>query len=107
MLPAPACRAAVLALAVCVPLAAAGARPEPRAVTPRGPLAAAEQSVVKLFEATAPSVAYVTTERVQLSGFFTAEVSRGAGSGFVWDERGHVVTNYHVVEGARNVRVQL
>lgn len=82
-------------------------RAEPRAVTPRGPLAASEQSVVNLFEAAAPSVAYITTEVVQRTGFFTAEVGQGAGSGFVWDSAGHVVTNFHVVEGARRVFVQL
>ncbi|MEY8877480.1 MAG: S1C family serine protease, partial [Leptothrix sp. (in: b-proteobacteria)] len=36
-----------------------------------------------------------------------AEGGRGAGSGFVWDASGHVVTNYHVVEGASRVFVQL
>ncbi|MBQ0932824.1 trypsin-like peptidase domain-containing protein [Ideonella sp. 4Y16] len=80
----------------------------PRAVTPRGPLLAQEQQVVNLFESTAPSVAYITTEVVQMNGFFLRpEVSQGAGSGFVWDASGHVVTNNHVVEDARRVFVQL
>ncbi|HET9471656.1 MAG TPA: trypsin-like peptidase domain-containing protein [Usitatibacter sp.] len=79
----------------------------PRAVAPRGPLDPAEEAVVRLFQRAAPSVAYINTERVELSGFFTAQVYQGAGSGFVWDERGHIVTNYHVVENARSVRVQL
>jgi 2-alkenal reductase len=52
-------------------------------------------------------VAYITTEILQPTGFFTAAVAKGAGSGFVWDADGHVVTNYHVVEGARSVFVQL
>jgi len=80
---------------------------EPRAVAPRGPLTANEQSVVRLFEATAPSVAYITTESVARTGFFTTQVAQGAGSGFVWDTAGHVVTNNHVVENARTVSVQL
>ncbi len=80
---------------------------EPRAVTPRGPLNASEQSVVKLFETAAPSVAYINTERLEPTSFFTVEVAKGAGSGFVWDQAGHVVTNYHVVEDARTVQVQL
>jgi len=79
----------------------------PRAVAPRGPLDPAEEAVVRLFQRAAPSVAYINTERVELSGFFTTQVYQGAGSGFVWDERGHIVTNYHVVENARSVRVQL
>ena len=82
-------------------------RPEPRAVAPRGPLSPSEQTLIGLFDATAPSVAYITTEVVQQTGFFTAGVGQGAGSGFVWDGAGHVVTNFHVVEGARRVFVRL
>ena len=80
---------------------------EPRPVTPRGSLPAVEQAQVELFENAAPSVAYITTEVLQATGFFTATVAHGAGSGFVWDGEGHVVTNNHVVEGARSVYVQL
>jgi len=82
-------------------------RVEPRAVTPRAPLPHAEQALIELFDNAAPSVAYITTEVVQPTGFFTARVAHGAGSGFVWDGDGHVVTNDHVVEGARSVFVQL
>ncbi|WP_028312559.1 S1C family serine protease [Derxia gummosa] len=80
---------------------------QPRPVTPRGALGADEQALVSLFEATAPSVAYITTETLQATGLFRAEVQQGAGSGFVWDGAGHIVTNNHVVEGARRVFVQL
>ena len=79
----------------------------PRSVTPRGALPAAEQQVVDLFAAAAPSVAYITSEVLQQSSLFGAEVSQAAGSGFVWDVHGHVVTNNHVVEGARRLFVQL
>ena len=41
---------------------------EPRAVTPRGPLLESEKSLVALFEQAAPSVAYITTERLERSG---------------------------------------
>ena len=37
----------------------------------------------------------------------TAQARGGAGSGFIWDRAGHVVTNHHVVAGARRVRVRL
>jgi 2-alkenal reductase len=82
-------------------------RVEPRTITARGPLPPAEQALVDLFANAAPSVAYITTEILQPTGFFTAAVAKGAGSGFVWDGNGHVVTNNHVVEGARSVFVQL
>ena len=80
---------------------------EARVVTPRGPLGASEQSVVRLFDSAAPSVAYITIERLEATSFFMIGVAQGAGSGFVWDAKGHVVTNYHVVENARVVQVQL
>ena len=80
---------------------------EPRAVSPRGPLLPAEQSVVRLFENSAPSVAYITTERLEQTSVFTVGVAKNAGSGFVWDTNGHIVTNFHVVEEARSVKVQL
>jgi 2-alkenal reductase len=82
-------------------------QPEPRPVTARGPLLAGEQAVVQLFEQAAPSVAYITTETVQFDIFSGPGVSQGAGSGFVWDTRGHVVTNHHVIAGARRISVQL
>ncbi len=80
---------------------------QPRAVTPRGPLLGDEQRIVNLFESASPSVAYITTEVVQADLWQRAEVSQGAGSGFVWDASGHVVTNNHVIQNARRVFVQL
>jgi S1-C subfamily serine protease len=35
------------------------------------------------------------------------EVPRGTGSGFLWDDRGHIVTNYHVIQGATRAEVTL
>ncbi|MFO0116041.1 MAG: S1C family serine protease [Betaproteobacteria bacterium] len=74
---------------------------EPRQVSPRGALLEQEKSLVSLFENAAPSVAYLTTETRVRRGFFGEQVgiAQGAGSGFVWDSRGHVVTNFHVVAG--------
>ena len=80
---------------------------QPRAVAPRAALTADEQATVRLFESAAPSVAYITTERLERVGLFQSAVAQGAGSGFVWDGAGHVVTNNHVVEGAQRVQVQL
>ena len=101
--------AAVLALAAAPAPAQKGAAPraEPRPVTPRGPLTPEEQAVVSLFERASQSVAYITTQGIMRRGLFVAEVQQGAGSGFVWDERGHIVTNHHVVAGAQRVQVQL
>ena len=97
----------VLAAAAIAAQGQGAPKAEPRVVSPRGPLLAHEQQLVSLFETTAPSVAYITTEQVRATGFFTAQVAQGAGSGFVWDSLGHVVTNNHVIAGARRVFVQL
>lgn len=82
---------------------------EPRSIAPRGALLEHERGLVTLFENAAPSVAYITTENLVRQGFFGNEigVSQGAGSGFVWDSAGHIVTNFHVVQGAQKVFVQL
>ncbi len=80
---------------------------EPRAVAPRGPLQESEKSLVTLFEQAAPSVAYITTERVEQTGFFSVGVAQGAGSAFTWDSAGHVVTNFHVIDNARKIMVRL
>ncbi len=78
-----------------------------RAVTPRGSLAEFETTTISIFNTAAPSVVYIFTENA-VSGFFGArQVRQGAGSGFLWDERGHVVTNYHVIDGARRIQVRL
>jgi 2-alkenal reductase len=80
---------------------------EPRTVSPAGRLSDLEKANYQLFVTASPSVAYITTERVRASPFLGVEVAQGAGSGFVWDAAGHVVTNYHVIEGANTVYVQL
>jgi 2-alkenal reductase len=74
----------------------------PRTVTPRGELSEIERHRIALFENAAPSVVYLFTE-----GGKAGERRAGAGSGFLWDAAGHVVTNYHVIEGASRVRVRL
>jgi 2-alkenal reductase len=99
--------AAVLAATTALAIAqSAPPKAEPRPVTPRGALPDGERAVVDLFHKAAPSVAYITTEVLQQSGWFVT-ASQGAGSGFVWDGEGHVVTNHHVVADARRVFVQL
>lgn len=80
----------------------------PRAITPRGDLSNHEKTIIEIFEEAAPSVVYITTNRREIRGFSIFDVPQeGTGSGFVWDEYGHVVTNYHVVRGARSVKVTL
>ena len=82
---------------------------QPRAVAPRGPLSADERNTIGVFESVSPSVVYITTVQY-VRDFFSRDVMRvpqGTGSGFIWDDAGRVVTNYHVVRGAQEALVRL
>ena len=82
---------------------------QPRAVMPRGPLAADELANVNLFKKASPSVVHITSLGVQRDMFSVnvQQVPRGTGTGFVWDGDGHIVTNFHVIQGANAARVTL
>ena len=83
--------------------------PEPRAVVARGDLAAAEKTAIDIFRSASPSVLFITTIELRRS-FFSLniyELPRGTGSGFIWDQNGHVVTNFHVIEEANRLEVTL
>ncbi len=57
-----------------------------------------EQNTVAVFKAASPSVVFVTDITVARDLFMDAvAIPQGAGSGFIWDEKGHIVTNYHVI----------
>jgi len=86
-----------------------GMTTEPRAITARGELAADERSTIEIFEQASPSVVFIST-RQRVRDLWTRNVfsvPKGSGSGFVWDDLGHVVTNNHVIEGASEATVRL
>ena len=66
-----------------------------------------EKGTIELFRNAAPSVAYITTETRSFNPFTGVVGQKGAGSGFVWDTAGHVITNFHVIAGATTVYVEL
>jgi S1-C subfamily serine protease len=81
----------------------------PRPVERRSALPQDEQATIDLFERSRGSVAYITTQ-ARVVDMWTRnmfEIPRGTGSGFAWDERGHIVTNFHVVAGAAGATVRL
>ena len=82
---------------------------EPRAIAPGGDLAADEKSTIELFERSKGSVVFITTTQLvrDRRSRNVLQIPRGAGSGFVWDADGHVVTNNHVVMGAAGAKVRL
>lgn len=80
----------------------------PRTVTPRGDLAASEKSTIEIFEAASPSVVHITSLAVRRDlNFNVQRIPEGTGTGFLWDDQGHVVTNYHVIRGGNAARVTL
>ena len=78
-------------------------------ITPRSNLASSEQSTIELFQSSSPSVVYITSlaDRRNLWTLDVTRIESGTGSGFVWDQRGHIVTNWHVIRGAAAARVTL
>lgn len=70
-----------------------------RATTPAVPLDAAEWEAAELFEKVSPSVVNVDIVQVRRAGLEDQplEQQTGAGSGFIWDDDGRIVTNYHVI----------
>jgi S1-C subfamily serine protease len=108
--------AALLACALAWPAGTAAQVPakkaaaaQPHAVAGRGALAEDELANIAVFRAVSPSTVHITTLATARSFFSAdvAEVPRGTGTGFIWDERGHIVTNFHVLQGASGARVTL
>jgi S1-C subfamily serine protease len=103
-------RYAILAAVVAV-LAASGfapcpgqppAEPPPRNFTPD------EQTNIAVYEGVNRSVVNINTKATVATGLLLIEMpSEGAGSGIVLDKQGHLLTNFHVVEGAREIQVLL
>jgi len=86
-----------------------GGTPDPRQVAPRSGLTPAERETIDLFQGASPSVVFITTLAVRRD-FFSLNVQQipsGTGSGFIWDDRGHIVTNYHVIQQADAAQVTL
>ena len=59
-----------------------------------------EERTIRLFESASPAVCFITTKAMRRSFWNYGEVESGSGSGFIWDKAGHVITNFHVINGA-------
>lgn len=65
-----------------------------------------ERNTVEIFQKAAPKVVYVhRLAKVPSLSFQRMHVSDGAGSGIIWDNKGHIVTNFHVVNGADELAI--
>ncbi|HWO24624.1 MAG TPA: trypsin-like peptidase domain-containing protein [Kofleriaceae bacterium] len=83
--------------------------PRPIAQRPDDKLGADEKATIDVFKQFSRSVVHITSieshrDRMTLN---VSEIPQGTGSGFVWDQDGHVVTNYHVVQLGNRARVTL
>ena len=81
----------------------------PRVVAARGDLAEDEKSTIELFEKSKGSVVYITTSDRAMNPWTRNmfSIPKGTGSGFIWDDAGHVVTNNHVAQSGTQARVRL
>jgi S1-C subfamily serine protease len=72
-------------------------------------LTESEQETIRLFEGSAPSVAFITSINLHRD-YWTRnvmEIPQGSGSAFVWNKDGHIVTNFHVIKGGQRAQVTL
>jgi S1-C subfamily serine protease len=78
-------------------------------VTARQALDADEQKTVDLFNRAKGSVVFISTRQRVMNPWTRniMSVPQGTGSGFVWDDSGHIVTNFHVLSGASEAGVRL
>lgn len=110
----------VLAFASIVAAAVAAIKIQPdkdagKAQTPAGPAAdkdelmALEKRTIDIYREVSPSVVSVANRAIirDLYNFRVYEVPQGAGSGFVWDKKGHIISNFHVVYEASSILVTL
>ncbi len=76
---------------------------------PRGDLSGEEQVTIDLFERASTSVVYITSLSVERDALTMNifEIPQGAGSGFIWDSRGYIVTNFHVIQSAQAAKITL
>src|SRR6185312_7365075 len=68
---------------------------------------AEEQNNINVYRKVIPTVVNITSTAVAFDFFYGAVPQQGQGSGFIIDSDGHILTNYHVIAGARQVEVTL
>jgi S1-C subfamily serine protease len=72
----------------------------PQSPKPATEILDVEAKVIGVFESAGPGVVNITNRSISYDFFQNAIPQEGSGSGFVYDRQGHIVTNFHVVEGA-------
>ncbi|WP_317931840.1 S1C family serine protease [Halioxenophilus sp. WMMB6] len=79
------------------------------AAAPAQALDTDESNNIAVYKNASASVVFVTNNTLVRDPYSFNIMSRpqGSGTGFVWDSRGHIVTNYHVIDGARQITITL
>jgi len=77
------------------------------ATAPTAQLTDEEAVNVRVYRQAAPAVANIVTRMVEYDFFFNPVPVEGAGSGFVIDSRGYILTNFHVVQEAQSIEATL
>ncbi len=71
------------------------------------PLLPVEEKTIEIYRTAVPSTVNVSNIRLARNMFYgEVEIPQGAGSGFVYDAQGHIITNYHVVQGGTSFVVR-
>jgi S1-C subfamily serine protease len=78
-------------------------------LTVHAQLSLEEENNIKIFEEVSSSVVFIKNAALQWDWFssYVYEVPQGAGSGFIWDKEGHVITNFHVIYQADKIEIAL
>ncbi len=75
----------------------------------RSGLTPEEKGTIALFKHNNPAVVYISTVKKVINPYTRdiREVPSGTGTGFIWDIKGHIITNYHVIKGHKTAKVRL
>ena len=88
-----------------------GPEGKPRPISPsnKKALSPEERATIKVFEQATQSVVFITNTAIRRDfwSLNTFEVPQGSGSGFIWNNAGHIVTNFHVIYGADSIQITL
>jgi len=89
------------------PTATPTATPPAPDPTPSGAVNALEAQVEAVYHQAGSAVVNITSVTYAYDFFFNPVPQEGTGSGFVYDDQGHIITNYHVIEDAEELSVAL